>query len=323
MQSHNLPIKIVIDPAHQNWILGGFFQDVIDTFPSSFGEKIEIKSLSLRDITNLVEMKRKLAKNHLLFSSITPLVNYLRLPGRQSEKSISLWFTHKEGRFTFEERRALRMCDFIFVHSAWEVEKLSSFTKAKIIPLIGAISRRRFQRPSLLGNRIVIVGTPSPRKNPHLIKFLVQELKDVDFLLLGKSWVESQYWSELKECRNLSYQEVMGPIESHNLDGCSEYLCLSSIEGGPLPLLETMAAGLIPISTPVGISRDLFPLIDLEQNFLLDISVDQISKKIREIRKNSYSFSRTRIREIALSYSFETFTSKIAGLILSDKEFDV
>lgn len=309
------PITVVMDPSHKNWVLGGIFRDAIKTNPAMFEKSVYFYHPSIRNLPFLTNVKSGLSNRNLLFTSLTPLVNFLRVPGRNRPKTISLWFTHKEGKLNREEIRALRSCDYVFLHSFWEVENLTKFTNAKLIPLIGAVVPDRFSRPSVIGKKVVIVGTPSPRKNPQLLISIVRQLTNIDFLLIGKSWSNSPYWNDLLGINNVTYREIEGPLESRNLDGCSTYLCLSSIEGGPIPLLETMAAGLIPISTPVGIARDLLPKANLQNNFINIQFQKNVVAKINAVHANTTDIQRELIRRIALTYDIENFTRRIFSFI--------
>jgi hypothetical protein len=84
---------------------------------------------------------------------------------------------------------------------------------------------------------------------------------------------------------NLEYREISGPLTSSDFDGNSIILVTSQLEGGPMPLLEGMAAGLTPVYTDCGFAKDLMDF--LGQDFTpLDATSNDFIISIREKMAN-------------------------------------
>lgn len=264
-------IKQVLDPSHANWVLGGIFSDLrtqsdafepIPAYLSSF-PRINRLSPWFRIILTL------LTERNLLFSSITPLENYLKfvrfLPRKQH---IGLWFTHQEGSFNSIQEKALRSCDVIFVHSNRDKERLSGVVSCRIVVVLGAIEPTRFAKNPTRGKRLLWVGTPNERKNPgELIRFAFDN-PELDIRILGKGWEGTPAFDSIESLPNIEYVEILGPLNSSNLDGCDIYLCTSLIEGKPMPLLESTAGNLKVISRDVGFVRDVFSKLGISEQFI-------------------------------------------------------
>jgi glycosyltransferase involved in cell wall biosynthesis len=232
-------------------------------------------------------LKARIIKSHkiLLFSSLTPLENYLRYRLSTSTQVIGLWYTHKDGNYTNREIRALKRANVVFVHSANESEKISSVTNAVQVEMLAAIDPQRFSRPATFGSSVVWVGTPVERKRPELIIQLAKSLPKERFKIIGNGWRKSEYWSDVKKCSNILYIEFSGPLTSDQLDGADIYLMTSKIEGGPMPLMESIAAGLTPICTDTGFVKQIFQEMKITSQLIVEPDIQEIVSIIHRVRR--------------------------------------
>lgn len=280
-------IMQILDPSHENWVLGGIFRDLRMEDSRFYTTPIFLPPPnSIKNFKRWIISKRKASKQpFLFFSSLTVLVNYSKFQQSKRQK-IGLWFTHKDGSFTRSEIKALRYCDVVFVHSSAAKNQIRLVNSAvRIIITLGAIKESRFPGPSIFGKGIVWVGTPSQRKNPTLFLEIVRELGEFDFLLLGNGWLKSKFVTDISLLPNLEYREISGPLTSSDFDGNSIILVTSQLEGGPMPLLEGMAAGLTPVYTDCGFAKDLMDF--LGQPFTpLDATSNDFIISIREKMAN-------------------------------------
>ena len=283
-----MKITQVLDPAHEQWVQGGTFKDlrnvskIFNQRPIYIGSPFRTQG----PLIWIVSCFKIFLGRHLLFSSLTPLVNYYRVYRFLPKLSkIGLWFTHQENSFSKSELLALSRCDVIFVHSLKQKKELEKIVKSKVEVMLGAIEVSRFKDSAVIGRRIVWVGTPNFRKNPDLLISLARANPDLDFLLLGKGWSKSPLMKTINSLRNIEYREIIAPLTSKDFDGCDIYLCTSRIEGGPMPLLESLAAGLHPISTNVGFVEDLYNFFSISKQFIF-YNFDQIVPLIDELREN-------------------------------------
>lgn len=279
----------MLDPSHNAWVQGGTFQDLrsaSDVFcarPIYLGSPFKTQHLLSWIKANFNIL---LSKN-LLFSSLTPLENYYRifrfLP--KFHKRV-LWFTHNEEPFNKTQFSAINNCDCLLVHSKRAKQTLSEIFEVKINVILAAVQFENFKNLSSQGQRIVWVGTYSRRKRPEIFLNLVRNNPDLEFRILGKNWDMSFVDELLSELVNLEYFELNGAVKSEHFNGCDIYLCTSEIEGAPMPLLESIAAGLHPISSDVGFVRDIFEYFQISEKFIYT-SEDEVMELVYSLRLNS------------------------------------
>ena len=304
----------VLDPSHSDWVQGGVFRDIRATSKSFGSEPIYIPPP--RSIHSFfVWIFRSLqifTSDYVLFSSLTPLENYGRFLFKRQGQVLGVWFTHQEFEFRKFERRQLRRCNFIFVHSEATKKWLQiEFPDARIIRFVGAIDPKRFKRPAAIGEKVAWVGTPNSRKNPHHLFAIAKAAPDLSFRILGKNWENSPYFESMKSLPNVDYVEISGALSSSDFDGCRFYLMLSEIEGGPMPLLESLAAGLIPICTRTGFVEDLLLPLNLECNIIDNFDTSQILLQFKDPAKLITDVSN--YIDFAKQFDFVRLTKLISG----------
>jgi len=308
----NTKITQVLDPSHASWVQGGVFADLRRHSESFNVEAIYLPAPNaLKAIWDWVKICLVLGKQErLLFSSLTPLENYSKFPAKRRKQSIALWFTHKEGDFTRRERKALRLADTIFVHSKREGEKIARATSSKQVVMLAALDISRFSRASTSEKRIVWAGTAVKRKRPNLFLDLVETRPDLQFLLIGHGWSKHPLFRRVTRLKNLVYKEFQGPLGSELLDGCDIYLMTSEFEGGPMPLMETLAAGIVPICTRTGFVEAIFEFAGLPNRLIIEPDLDAINEAIQWTRENNYRIS-NKVREKILTLDFNRLASLI------------
>lgn len=307
----NNSILIVVDPSHNAWVLGGLMRELRNASIENFETPVCLGSPnSIRNFLEWFSQNNAIhTHRYVLFSSLTPLINYKRFPFRHRSQKIGLWFTHNELAFSKSELKALNSCDVIFVHSQSIKESLELLTYSKIVVVLGAIDPGRFTRPSHPGRSVAWVGTPVSRKRPELFLMVVRKNPDLTFKLLGKNWMESEFSELVNGLKNLEYVEIDGALNSGDFDGCGTLLVTSEIEGGPMPIMEALASGICPIGTDTGFLGDIQEFLGLSKSFVLP-DVDDISFALRSKLKDSAGIS-SASREKILSLDFERLANMI------------
>jgi len=112
---------------------------------------------------------------------------------------------------------------------------------------------------------IVAHSYANGRKGEGIIPRIFELIRplNVRLVIIGKGWAETVH--ALKSTgTNVEWREVVSRETLRSVyQDCSIYLCTSYVEGGPLPLLESMAMGATPVSTAVGLARDILPAAQL------------------------------------------------------------
>lgn len=304
----------VLDPSHKDWVLGGMFKDL--RFQQElFEEKpifISPPNTFLNTFWWIIQSWQVSCSDYVLFSSLTALENFGRSRFRRKKQILGVWFTHQEFAFSSFERKQLQRCRYIFVHSENTRKWLQAeFPKTLVIQVVGAIDLKRFDRPAKPGGDVVWVGTPVRRKNPEHLLELASAAPHLRFRVLGKNWSNSKYMDKLALFSNIEYVEISEALSSSDFDGCLIYLMLSQIEGGPMPLLESLAAGLIPVCTRTGFVEDLLSAINLEQNIVDGFNAEEIIQLMESIT-NIENDVQGRI-SFAKQFDFHRLRSIISG----------
>ena len=140
------------------------------------------------------------------------------------------------------------------------------------------------------------------RKNPELIHRLIKKLPEFQFQLIGKRWDEYLLFEELQKSKNFEYLEEIPysqyPIKYNNF---KIFLSVSKLEGGPIPLVESMACGCYPIVSDTGAARDIIKsesegiVIQLSGNLELDFENFANAIRFRMNSNNSTSFLENKV----------------------------
>jgi hypothetical protein len=89
----------------------------------------------------------------------------------------------------------------------------------------------------------------------------------------------------------------------------------SEFEGGPMPLMETLAAGIVPICTRTGFVEAIFEFADLPKKLIVEPNLDAIDEAIQWVRENNFRIS-NEVREKILTLDFNRLASLIDREIL-------
>lgn len=139
--------------------------------------------------------------------------------------------------------------------------------------------------------RVCFVGACYERKKPDLFIKVAKANPNIEFLIIGPNadeidnqdllWSQSLYSDTISSTPNIKLIEARYSQYQKLMSECQVYLSLSSVEGGPIGLVEAMSLGLIPIATDTGFAPEL--LSDLSPDLLLehDINIDRVSKALR------------------------------------------
>lgn len=104
---------------------------------------------------------------------------------------------------------------------------------------------------------ILLASRFSERKGLDLFPEIVKLLPNWKFIILGRGWENFLIETKLAENPNIDYQFFNKEARNLAVGRATLFLSLSNLEGGPIPLIESMSAGVIPIATDTGFARDV------------------------------------------------------------------
>ena len=155
-------------------------------------------------------------------------------------------------------------------------------------------------------NTVVMVSQLHSRKRPELILKVVKFLPNYKFILIGKKWDESEYLDNLQRLTNFEYVKFDFKTYVSELNRGTVFLSLSSLEGGPIPILESMACGLVPVATATGWAPDLIQ--DGENGVLIPVDCELDAIKIA--LEKAFEIDVSKVRKSIETFTLQSFLSE-------------
>jgi glycosyltransferase involved in cell wall biosynthesis len=104
---------------------------------------------------------------------------------------------------------------------------------------------------------VLLASKYGSRKGLHILPSLVHSMPDWEFIATGRGWKSFIRKQKLGQLSNFKYIKFDKKRKLEIYSTARVFLSLSELEGGPVPLLETIAMNLIPIATDTGFAADL------------------------------------------------------------------
>ena len=183
----------------------------------------------------------------------------VRSPGRSCVNLA--YYTHPRDVGVSRRRlvRSLSRTNQVLSMASMHAEQLVGWglPPERVSTVLAAADPDLFQPGSRAGSAVGLVSAYYERKQPARVLELVQTLPDERFLLVGRGWRAAPFWDKLAALPNLDYVEP-GYAEYPALyREMAVFVSLSSLEGGPIPLLEAMMTDVVPVATMTGFAPDV------------------------------------------------------------------
>jgi len=301
--------------ANRNWILGNWIKEVKARSPQTF---------RVRWVPTIFAGKRRLEKfayvpfptyGSYFFSYITIFEMYLsRNFSKYVEKSIVL-YPHNETEMGSLDHQAqiLNHAQSVYFFCSHDAESLAAhgLLQDKIRFAYCAIdvdcfaTNAKKRKPKT----IVLASKFGPRKGLTILPEIVEMLPDWNFVALGRGWDEFILNSKLHKLPNFSFVVFNKNTRNEIFSESEIFLSLSSLEGGPVPLIEAAQLGCKVVTTDTGFARDLFE--DKKHGMIISKhpTVEEVVTAIKAVGQIEYVSNET--------VSLLTW-DRIASLTLSD-----
>jgi glycosyltransferase involved in cell wall biosynthesis len=153
-----------------------------------------------------------------------------------------------------------------------------------------------------------------PRKNPDLIYEIVKNMPNCSFLLLGQNWHKYEKFNQLIALANFKYYDSE-PYENYPsfYEKMDVFVTPSILEGGPVPLLESMMSNCVPVASKTGFAPDI--ITHGINGFLFDIDADY--KTVVPLIKQALTV-KANIRKTVLKFTWENCSKEIDNMFLSE-----
>ena len=277
--------------ANRNWILGNWIKEVKLRHPHDF---------KLWWIPSIYAGKRKLEKyirfpipkaKAYFFSYPTIFRFYLEKNPKKFINNSLVLYPHNEPEMgsVSEQVDLLNKAHKVYFYCKQDAENLASrgLKSEKIV-----IANCAVDNDCVLDNKeireektIILASKFGPRKGAELLPGIINKLPDWNFIVMGRGWGNFLKQEKLLNAPNLTYIQFNKKNRSKYFSKAKIFLSLSNLEGGPVPLIESMALGVIPISTSTGFAPEFIK--DGTNGYLLPLNPnpDFIVSKIISVNK--------------------------------------
>jgi len=279
--------------ANRNWILGNWIKEVKARNPKRFKLWwVPIIYSGKRKFETII--KFPLPKYDAYFFSYPTIFKYFlnKNPNRFESKSIILYPHNEPEMGTISDQVVLLNKAFkTYFYCKADADNLISngLQPAKALIANCAIDIDCVTSKNVVRNHqtIVLASKFGPRKGAELLPPLIKMLPEWNFVIMGRGWERFLTHEKIIALPNLTYVKFNKENRVKFLSSAKIFLSLSNLEGGPVPLIESMSLGVIPISTNTGFAPEF--ITDGVNGYLLPINPDPelIVAKIKSINELS------------------------------------
>lgn len=248
--------------ANRNWILGNWIKEVELRHPRNF-KVWWVPSIyaGKRKIEKYIRFPIPKAKSY--FFSYPTLFKFYweKNPNKFTNNSLIL-YPHNEPEMgsIIEQVDLLNKAYKVYFFCKQDSDNLVSngLSKEKIVIANCAVDNDCVIDKKVVREEktIILASKFGPRKGADLLPGIVAKLPDWNFIVMGRGWGNFLSQKELLDVPNLTYVQFNKKNRSKYFSKAKIFLSLSSLEGGPVPLIESMALGVIPISTSTGFAPE-------------------------------------------------------------------
>ena len=294
-------IVSLVSPKIKGWILEGICREINSYWPTDAEIHYFDKNLLPADVYFIPHYGQ--VKNQLL--SIPWLLN----------AKLFVWYTHPRdiGLDNDELVFWLNKASHILVSNSKFNKYLMDLgvEKGKLKTIIGGANPEIFtghvrQKDGYVG----FCSAYYERKNPELIMEIVSAMPERKFLMVGKGWKEFEGFGTLLKFDNFEYVEAKSYSDYPALyKKMSVFVSTSTLEGGPISLLEAMMENVVPVVSNTGFASDI--IRDNENGYIFDVNSDasEVVKKINLAFSNISD-----IRSTVIQYTWLNFVKQIYQL---------
>ncbi len=249
------------------------------------------------------------------FSHASLFKRYLQdEPERFADSNTFIWYTHPRNETPQSIAEALRAFEhatqIIFTCAAnrdlW-LERGLSPERGRVV--LGGADPDLFLGHERGGGVVGLSSSFYERKNPDRLLELMKLLPHRRFHLIGRKWERYALWESMKALPNFSYLTIPYQRYPEQYRKFDVFLSMSTLEGGPIPLLEAMMCNAVPVASDTGFAPDL--IRHGENGFLFDI--DAPASTIAWHVEAAFQLE-CDVRSTVLPYDWHNFSKTIAGL---------
>jgi glycosyltransferase involved in cell wall biosynthesis len=128
-------------------------------------------------------------------------------------------------------------------------------------------------------------------------------------VLLGRKWNQYALFEEIKALPNFTYLSPPYREYPAHYATFDVFLSMSTLEGGPIPLVEAMMSNVVPVASRTGFAPDL--IRHGENGFIFDL--DAPPERIAELIEQAFALP-TNVRQTVEQCDWNHFSAEIVKL---------
>ncbi len=240
-------------------------------------------------------------------------VSALRINPWLAHENCVVWFTHpKEPDLGGSETiAALRHATVVSMSSKWRQYLIElGLDASRVKTIVGAADPTLFQSHPRGQGKIGFCTAYYARKNPDRILEIVQLVPEYQFVLLGRNWEEYSRFDELRAQANFEYRQASYAEYPAFYSELDVFISASQLEGGPIPLLESMMSNVVPVASDTGFSTDV---IRHSENGFLFAAEGSSSQEIATLVRKAKVLPGD-IRATVIGYSWDAYAAEHAAI---------
>ena len=248
---------------NRNWILGNWIKEVQTRNPESARLHWTASVFAEKHFWEIF-VKFPLPKYGAYFFSYPSMFeSYLRSNPKKYQNRSIVNYTHNMDELGSPKHQAMILNQSHSVHfnCSADAEALVEvgLDPTKVRMIFGAVDDDCKPQVGITREpkTVLLASRYSDRKGLDVFPALVKLLPEWKFIILGRGWEDFLKNENLLGNANIEYQFFNKETRNIAMSRATLFLSLSKLEGGPIPLIESMAMGVIPVATDTGFARDL------------------------------------------------------------------
>lgn len=284
---------LVVQATNFRWILGHWVREISARVPGKSTIWWTPISFSRTNMLNEILKTIPLPKSRgYYFTQPTLFENYLKKnSSRVIGRSVVL-YTHNDVSLgdDLHQVSVLSMCNSVHFMCSNDAERLVEaglpLHKARVI--YGAVDNNCFKVGEVQRNpkSILLSSKYGSRKGGSIISELIKSMPDWKFTIFGTGWEGYISTHKLNSFENFEYIVWDEDIRNLLMSEHEIFLSLSSLEGGPIPLIEGLNCGMFAIATDTGFARDVIMQNINGKVLPIDAGYELIRQSILESKVN-------------------------------------
>lgn len=311
-------LVFVIDERNKGWILDAVCKEIAKYYDSSYNFSYAYYYPGNKVFSYSTELSLPSAKAYF-FAHYSYFAVCLRLYPLLWERKSFIYYTHPKGIMSDEEFvYVMSKCTQVICMCSQFANRLVNcgLTPQKVTYVLGAADPEIFQPHRRSGHGVVGFCTAYyPRKNPERILEVVKLLPHHKFILLGKNWEQYEKFTELISLTNFSYIEAPYEDYPQYYSKMDVFVSPAKLEGGPIPLIETMMCNIVPVASLTGFAPDIITHGENGLLFEIDSSAEEIAKLIEQA-----FVIKTDIRTTVEHLGWKNFSLQIQKILQSNEQ---